>query len=138
MENSRIELKGIVLQVRSNKIKVTLIIIYPSTRHICHFFLFHIEIEGKCGWIIGGGGGGGQRVCWPPLSNYWGAWPPLPPPLLFLRLCKILLQTKSANTIELQWLEHLWIHENRFETELMGFNHSDRSGGIIRINFRFF
>ena len=41
------------------------------------FFLFHIEIEGKCRWIIGGG----QRVCWPPLSNYWGAWPPL-----FLRL----------------------------------------------------
>ena len=27
--------------------------------------------------------GGGQRVCWPPLSNYWGR---LPPPL-FLRLC---------------------------------------------------
>ena len=24
---------------------------------------------------------GGQRVCWPPLSNYWGAWPPLAPPL---------------------------------------------------------
>ena len=20
----------------------------------------------------GGGGGGGQKVCWPPLSNYWG------------------------------------------------------------------
>ena len=33
----------------------------------------------------GGGGGGGQRICWPPLSNYWGgAWPPLAP--LFLRL----------------------------------------------------
>ena len=27
-----------------------------------------------------GGGGGGQSICWPPLSNYWGAWPPLPPP----------------------------------------------------------
>ena len=25
-------------------------------------------------------GGGGQRVCWPPLSNYWGGgWPPGPP-----------------------------------------------------------
>ena len=23
------------------------------------FFLFHIEIEGKCRWIIGGGVGGG-------------------------------------------------------------------------------
>ena len=65
IENSRIELKGIVLQVRSNQIKVTFIIILPfSTWYICHFFLFHIEIEGKCGWIIGGGGG--QRVCCPP------------------------------------------------------------------------
>ena len=28
----------------------------------------------------GGGGGGGQRVCWPPLSNYWGGpGPPGPP-----------------------------------------------------------
>ena len=53
IENSRIELRGIVLPVQ-----------------------------------VGGllGGGRGQRVCCPPLSNYWGAWPPLPPPL-FLRLC---------------------------------------------------
>ena len=45
------------------------------------FFLFHIEIEGKGGWIIGGGGG--QRVCCP-LSNYWGPGTPGPlhPPLL--------------------------------------------------------
>ena len=27
--------------------------------YICDFFLFHIEIEGKCWWIIGGKGGGG-------------------------------------------------------------------------------
>ena len=83
MENSRIELKGIVLQVRSNKIKVTLIIIYPSTRHICHFFLFHIEIEGKCGWIIGGGGGGGggaKGMLAPPLKLLGGLAPPAPPP----------------------------------------------------------
>ena len=35
------------------------------------------------GWIIGGWGWGGQRLCWPPLSNYWGAGPPAPrlPPL---------------------------------------------------------
>ena len=59
IENSRIELKGIVLAVPSNQIKVTLF--YPSTEYICDFFLFHIEIEGKCGWIIIGG----QRVCWP-------------------------------------------------------------------------
>ena len=29
------------------------------------------------------GGGGGQRVCWPPLSDYWGgSGPPAPPPPL--------------------------------------------------------
>ena len=39
----------------------------------------------------GGGGGGGQRVCWPPLSNYWGgAWPPLAPPLPTPMLDKVL------------------------------------------------
>ena len=87
IENSRIELKGIVLQVRSNQIKVTFIIILPfSTWYICHFFLFHIEIEGKCGWIIGGGGGGKGYVALP-LSNYWRAGaappgPPLPTPML--------------------------------------------------------
>ena len=40
------------------------------------FFLFHIEIEGKGGWIIGGGGGGQRVCCPPPLSNYWGGPPP--------------------------------------------------------------
>ena len=40
-------------------------------------FLFHTEIEGKGVWIIGGD-------MLPPLSNYWGDWPPCPP--LFLRL----------------------------------------------------
>ena len=50
IENSRIELRGIVLPVQM------------------------------------GGLLGGQRVCWPPLSNYWGGpGPPWPP--LFLRLC---------------------------------------------------
>ena len=35
------------------------------------FLLFHIDIEGKCGWIIGGGGGvggGGGANC--PPSSY--------------------------------------------------------------------
>ena len=27
------------------------------------FLLFHIDFEGKCGWIIGGGGGGGGGEC---------------------------------------------------------------------------
>ena len=62
IENLSIEVKGIVLPVPSNQIKVTLF--YPSTKYICDFLflLLHIEIEGKCGWIIGGGGGG-ERVC---------------------------------------------------------------------------
>ena len=52
----------------------------PSTWYICDFFLFHIKIEGKGGWIIGGGGGGGgggrggKLYVAPPLSNYWGAY----------------------------------------------------------------
>ena len=82
IENSRIELKGIVLSVPSNEIKVTFIIILLCNWYICDSLLFHIEIEGKCGWIIWGGG----RVCWSPLSNYRGGggcpapWPPPPLP----------------------------------------------------------
>ena len=92
IENSGIELRGIVLPVSSNQIKVTFIIILPFK--ICTFvifFLFHIEIEGKGGWIIGGGGGGGGGGVWVP-KGYVGPPPKLlgggvwPPPL-FLRLC---------------------------------------------------
>ena len=80
---SRIELRGIV---PSNLIKVTFIIIlfYPSAWFVFYFFLFHIEIEGKCGWIIRGGGGEGAKGMLAPLSNYWGGGPsppPTPPPL---------------------------------------------------------
>ena len=74
---SRIELRGIV---PSNQIKVTFIIIlfYPSAWFVFDFFLFHIEIEGNCGWIIGGvGGWGGGGVG--PLSNYWVGLTPPPP-----------------------------------------------------------
>ena len=79
IENSRIEFRVIVLPVPSNQIKVTFIIIYPSTWCICDFFLFHIEIEKKKGRRIIGGG---QRVYWPPLKLLGGAWPlpPSPPP----------------------------------------------------------
>ena len=70
------------MPVPSNQIKLHLLLFYASIWYICDFFLFHIEIEGKCGWIIGEGGGGwgGQRVCWPPFSNYWGGLPPPCPP----------------------------------------------------------
>ena len=71
IENSRIELRGIALPVPSNQIKVNLLLFYPSTWYICDFFLFHIEIEGKCGWIIGGGGK--RYVAPPPLLRLtWG------------------------------------------------------------------
>ena len=87
IENSRIELRGIVLPVPSKQIKVAFIIIlqmYLSTWYICDFFLFHIEIEGKGGCIMGGGGG--AKGMFAPLSNSWGGggWPPWHP--LFLRL----------------------------------------------------
>ena len=80
IEKSRIELRGIVLPVPSNLINVHLLLFYPSTWYICDFFLFHIEIEGKGGWIIGGGGGGKGYVG-PPLKLLGGGLAPLAPPL---------------------------------------------------------
>ena len=68
IENSLIELRGIVLPVPSNQ-KLHLLLFYPSTWYICDFFLFHMEIEGKGGWIIGGLGGQGYVA---PLSDYSG------------------------------------------------------------------
>ena len=55
---------------------------YPSAWFVFDFFLFHIEIEGNCGWIIGGGGGGGGGGGVDPLSNYWVGSPPTPHPHL--------------------------------------------------------
>ena len=77
IENSRIQLRGIVLPVPSNQIKVTFIIIL--TWYICDFFLFHIENEGKGGWIIGEMGGKGYVG--PPLKLWRGGKPPPPPPV---------------------------------------------------------
>ena len=79
IENSRIELRGIVLPVPQIKLKLHLLLFYPSTWYISDFFLFHIEIKGKGGWIIGGGG---QRVCWPPPKLFGGGagTPPAPRP----------------------------------------------------------
>ena len=82
---SRIELRGIV---PSNLIKVTFIIILfnPSAWFVFDFFLFHIEIEGKCGWIIGGGGegGGGKGYVGPSQIIRGGLPPPLPMPMKHL------------------------------------------------------
>ena len=63
------------------KLKLHLLLFYPSTWYICDFFLFHIEIEGKGGWIIWGGGGGKGYVG-PPLKLLGGGpGPPLPTPM---------------------------------------------------------
>ena len=93
IENSRKELRGIVLTVPSNQIKVTIIIILPSTWYICDLFLFQIEIEGKCGRIIGGGGGGKGYVAPPPPLKLLGGGlalpappPPLPTPMLWYHI----------------------------------------------------
>ena len=43
-------------------------------------------------------------------------------------------------TVEPQWLEHLWNHENMFETGIVRaneFTHRAKSGGIIGIFSRF-
>ena len=74
IENSRIELKGIVLPVPS----VQSLLFYSSTCYIYDFFPFHTEIEGKCGGLLGGG----QRVYWPPFQIIvGGGLAPLDPPL---------------------------------------------------------
>ena len=78
IENSRIELKGIVLQVPSNQIKVTFIIILHF--NLVRLWFFHIELEQKCGWIIGGGGGGGKGYVGPPSQIIGEGLPPPPPP----------------------------------------------------------
>ena len=81
IENSRIKLREIVLPVSPNQIKVTFIIILPFKLVHCDFFPFHIEIEGKGGWIIVGGGGAKGML---PPSQIIGGPGPLAP--LFLRL----------------------------------------------------
>ena len=70
----------------SNQIKVAFIIIFPSTWYICDFFLFHIEIEGKGGWIIGGAKG----YVAPPPFKLLGGGP------LFLHLCMLRNHNRSA------------------------------------------
>ena len=77
IENSRINLKGLFCKYLQIQLKLHLLFFYPSTWYICDFFLFHIEIEGKCGWIIGGPKG---MLPPPPLKLLGGPAPPPPPP----------------------------------------------------------
>ena len=67
------------------KLKLHLLLFYPSTWYICDFFLFHIEIERKGGWIIWGGGGGAKGMLDPPPLKLLGGGPgpPLPTPMAY-------------------------------------------------------
>ena len=88
IENSRIDLKGIVLPEPSNQIKVTFIIILPF--NLVHLWFFPVSHRNwrkmwvdYCVCVGGWGGGGWQRVCWPPLKL-------LGPPPLYLCLWRAL------------------------------------------------
>ena len=75
LENSRLELRGIVLPLPSNQIKVIFIIILPfNLVHLCFFPVSHRN--GRKMWV---NYWGGQRVCWPPSQIIGGLAPPPPP-----------------------------------------------------------
>ena len=93
IENSRIELREIVLPVL--KLKLHLLLFYPSTWYICDFFPFHIEIEGKGGWIIGGAKG---YVAPPPLPNYLGGLAPPGPPSSYAYVTKCIVNACVLDT----------------------------------------
>ena len=90
IENSRIELKGILLPVPSNQIKVTFIIILPF--NLVHLWFFPVSRrnwrEMWVDYLWGGGGGGGgagggrgaKGYVGPPLKLLEGGWPLCPPP----------------------------------------------------------
>ena len=65
IQNSRIELRGIVLPVPSNQ------------SYIYYYFTLQLGTFVIFSWV---GGWGGRYVA-PPLSNYWGGNIPAPPPL---------------------------------------------------------
>ena len=75
IENSRIELRGIVLPLPSNQIKVAFIIIFPfNLVHLCFFPVSHRNRRKR--WVDYLGGAKGYVG--PPLKLL-GAWPPRPP-----------------------------------------------------------
>ena len=76
IENSGIELKGIVLQVRSNQIKVTFIIILPF--NLVHLSCFPVSHRNRRKmWVDYGGEPKGMLA--PPLKLLGGLPPPWPP-----------------------------------------------------------
>ena len=89
IEDSRIELRGIVLTVPSNQIKVTFIIILPF--NLVPFWFFPVSHRNWRKRWVDYWGEGGQRVCWPP-SQIIGGPAPLDP--LFLRLWLAILRCR--------------------------------------------
>ena len=99
IEDSRIELKGIVLQVPSNQTKVTFVIILPfELVHLRFFPVSHRNLRKMWVDYFCGGGAGGQRLCCPPLSNYWGGGCDSPPPPLSLRLCPFIESPRQVDS----------------------------------------
>ena len=87
IEDSRIELRGIVLTVPSNQIKVTFIIILPF--NLVPFWFFPVSHRNwRKGWVDYWGG---QRVYWPPSQIIGGAWPPPLSTLMFFCMYAVCL-----------------------------------------------
>ena len=75
IENSRIELKGIVLQVPSNQIKVTFIIILLF--NLVHLWFFPVSHRNWRKMRVNYWGGGGAKGMLAPSQIIGGAWHPL-------------------------------------------------------------
>ena len=106
IENSRIKLRGIiVLPVPSNQIKAAFIIILPfNLVHLCFFPVSHRHWRKM--WVDYWGGG--QRVCWPPLSNYWGGLAPPGPPSSYAYAYSSFCKQMGSQKGEIKWDNESW------------------------------
>ena len=78
IENSRIELRGIVLPVPSNQIKAAFIIILPF--NLVHLWFFPVSHRNWRKRWVDYWGGGAKGYVGPPSQIIGGAWPPPGPP----------------------------------------------------------
>ena len=110
IENSKIQLRGIVLPVPSNQIKVAFIIILPF--NLVYLWFFRVSHRNwRKRWVDYWGAKG---YVGPPLKLMGGPSPPPPPPPplppLFLRLC---LWTQQIPTLTISCMrEYLNIQSN--------------------------
>ena len=96
IENSRIELREIVLTVPSNQIKVTFIIILPfNLVHLCFFLL---KLKEKVGGLLGG-----EAKCMLP-----------PPPLKVLGACPPPLPASPSLPTHMVWYSSCSFHNTSF------------------------